>query len=268
MNRYRRFARAIGAAMLVASSGCGSNMTRWSSVGPGGLDPARLPLGTDTMSTWRNPKRPALHNGIPWDSTLSRPAGDGWISDGERVVTVRHQDTKAGYVVELIDDGRRAVGQERSMVDAQFSATTLRPIRMHSEEPDHGSATDFVLMDSRIAELPSGEGLKDTLFNNYPDGAFTSTELDLVLRSLPLEEGYRVSLPLYYPFSYSHETVPVEVDGQDFVRTREGTTHQCWRITVRLRGNTPDWFWVDTSTRELIRAVSQDDAGAVWVETR
>ncbi len=154
------------------------------------------------------------------------------------------------------------------MVDAQFSATTLRPIRMHSEEPDHGSATDFVLMDSRIAELPSGEGLKDTVFNNYPDGAFTSWELDLVLRSLPLEEGYRVSLPLYYPFSYSHETVPVEVDGQDFVRTREGTTHQCWRITVRLRGNTPDWFWVDTSTRELIRAVSQDDAGAVWVETR
>jgi hypothetical protein len=258
----------MGAVTFVACIGCGPNMAKLGAAVARDLNPDLLPLGTDTMSMWRNPKRPALHNGIPWNGGWSPPDRDGWVSEGERVVTVRRRADKAGDIVELIDDGRRATGRERSTVDAQFSAATLEPIRLHVEEPDGGSATDFVFMDSRVAELPANRGLRDTVFNQYPDSAYSSEELDLVLRSLPLKQGYRVTIPLVYAFSYSHGTVPVEVDGRDSVLTRSGRTHQCWRITASLRGGTPGWFWVDTRTRELIRFVSQDNDGAVSVETR
>jgi hypothetical protein len=232
------------------------------------LNPALLPMGTDTISMWRNPKRPSLHDGTPWSGGWSPPDGDGWVSEGQRVVTVRRQGDGAEAIVELIDDGSRATGRERSTVDAQFSAATLKPIRMHSEEPDGGPATDFVLIESRVAELHARQGLRDTVFNQYPDGAYSSWELDLVIRSLPLKDGYRVTLPIYYPFSYARGVVPVEVDGRDSVLTRSGTKHDCWRITTGLRGGGAEWSWVDTGTRELIRSVSQSDDGSVWVATR
>jgi len=268
MSRNKRNARAMWVATLVACIACAPNTAKLGAAVRGDLNPALLPTRTDTMRVWRNPKRPTLHDGIPWNGGWSPPDRDGWVSEGERVVTVRRRANNGGEIIELIDDGRRATGRERSTVDAQFSATTLKPIRMHSEESDGGFATNFVFMDARVAELPSNRGLRDTVFNQYPDGAYSSWELDLVLRSLPLKEGYRVTLPLYYPFSYSRGAVPAEVDGRDSVPTRSGTTHQCWRIKTRLRGGTPEWFWVDTGSRELIRSVSQDDDGAVWVETR
>jgi hypothetical protein len=101
-----------------------------------------------------------------------------------------------------------------------------------------------------------------------PTGAYTSESLDLLVRALPLADGYRTTARLALPMSRRVETIGVRVDGRDTVAARSGRVVECWRVAVTSERAPTTWFWVARPSRQLIRIEVMASGGRVTVWSR
>lgn len=201
-----------------------------------------------------SPRRPA--DGTHGYSLVLRPAPDST----PRVVgtmTVSQSTLGAG--------GQRVVrrvitydyGASGGVVDTTLSvASTLAPIL---ERTRKSSGADIVMdfsgriVTGRMGPDSARKEIRDTLATP----AFNTTDLELVVRSLPLRNGYRASLPVYDPEFGGYRHAELRVDG-----TARGGRE--WVVRVRDR-RLESVYRVDAASRALLGIdVRVLDTGAAY----
>lgn len=168
---------------------------------------------------------------------------------GVMTVEQRTVSVGAGVVLRVItyDYGSRG-----GVVDTTLSfERTLAPI---CERTRKSSGADIV-MDFTGATVAGYMGVTDgrrTIADTLPTPAFNTTDLDLVVRSLPLSNGYRASLPVYDPEFGGYRDAEVSAAIADSMASatspREG---RVWRVVAR------DWrhettYLIDDHTRAIL----------------
>ena len=93
--------------------------------------------------------------------------------------------------------------------------------------------------------------IDDTL----PKPAFNSTDLELVVRSIPLRVGLHASLPIYDPEFGGFRLAAVQVDSVETVPSarRGAAPRHAWVVRARDT-RLESVFHVDTLTRALLRS--------------
>lgn len=217
-----------------------------------------LEPGTDTM---------VISRGVDASPVAYRHAGAGWgipsdvpgrIQLGVTIQTVRHVRAPSGIdVLEIAfeqRDSQSVVAQTTTWVDAQ----SLQPIRQQALlEPGHVVNLSFA--DGRVAMVDLAPGQAPRSFEAaLPESAYASSALDLVLRALPLADGYRTTVPLYFPAEQMVYPVTVRVEGAERIMTRSGRAVDCWVVAGDFPGEITERFWIEQRSHAMIRILAHD----------
>lgn len=157
---------------------------------------------------------------------------------GTRTVTERTNGAVIERVI-LYDYGSRG-----RTVDTTLSvARTLAPIAERTYKPRGAIVLDFA---GRIVtgRLTTGDGTR-VIADTLGAPAFNSTDLDLVVRRLPLAAGYTTRLPLYDPEFGGFRHADARVSTR---RTADGD--EAWLVQVR-DGKLDCEYELDARTREV-----------------
>jgi hypothetical protein len=122
---------------------------------------------------------------------------------------------------------------------------TLRPIRQRSLGP---IAQELDFEGSAVRQGRGGEVAEASL----PAPVFYANALDLILRALPLGEGYRARLAVLDEDALGERVLEVEVAGLSDAREVTGVVRGTWEVRVR-EGDAESVYHVDRGTGALIR---------------
>ncbi|MEM1117463.1 MAG: hypothetical protein AAGJ11_13215 [Bacteroidota bacterium] len=153
-----------------------------------------------------------------------------------RTVTV---DEGAGTVtIETVTDITLAGQRQESR--AVLAYPSLAPISVY--QTDGTDETELSFADGRVTGMNEGEAVDTTL----DEPVFTNGSLPLVVRLLPLAEGYEAA---FHGFSSSQGTVVtlLAVTGQETLGDRTA-----WVVTADRDDNPTLTFKIDAETRDLI----------------
>lgn len=136
------------------------------------------------------------------------------------------------------------------VIDSTASvAATLAPIYERTYKPSGLLSIDFDGLSASGTEPVPGVGqrpFRDTL----GEPAFNTTDLDLVVQSLPLADGYHATIPMYDRDMGRFRRGELRVDGTTDVRTPTGT-ERAW--VVRVREPKADYVYlVSQRTRAML----------------
>jgi hypothetical protein len=254
-SRYASGALMVG---LIGVSGCSPAFVAQPEV-----NGARIPLGTDTLMIARG-QSSASSDSVPWHRR-EPPAGPEWRDAGWNVATLTADSSSGGGSLQL--DVQVHDSDSPSHLTARYDASSLRPISMRVETP--GATMGFAFGPQSFTEIDSSAaGPPMQSSGGIPAGAYTSESLDLLVRALPLADGYRTTARLALPMLRRVETIGVRVDGRDTVAARSGRVVECWRVAVTSERAPTTWFWVARPSRQLIRIEVMASGGRVTVWSR
>lgn len=184
---------------------------------------------------------------------------------------VRGADTIAsGSAVDRIErvhlDGREVIrriytGNDRVIGPTQdtlwVDARTLRPIRNVSQSGMGTAAVDYG--NGRITGVwVDASGDSTAIDETLTSAVYASSAYDLVLRAIPMREGWTDTVPTFLPSSREVVQMPARIVGRELV----GGT-QCWRVDARFQ--TVDvTFWVHPENRTLCQQMlysGEEDIG-------
>jgi hypothetical protein len=212
----------------------------------------------------------APSDSVPWHRR-EPPAGPEWRDAGWDIARLTADGADSGRQLELTVDQHDADAPP-SRLTMRLAASSLRPVAMRVEGPGPmGESTMRFAFGSRdFTEVDSSEKATGVIRSSgdVPAGAYLSESLDLLVRALPLADGYRTTAQLLLPMSRRVETIGVRVDGRDTVATRAGRTAECWRVAVTSERAPTTWFWIAPVTHELMRIAVKDADGRVTVMSR
>jgi hypothetical protein len=177
---------------------------------------------------------------------------------GMTIETVRRDAGVHGrQVFDLLFEQRDSIGivtRTATRVDAQ----SLLPLRQRADLGDEHIVTLLYFPD-RLVGIDSAPGRQADYFSSIvPDSVYTSGAIDLLLRALPLAEGYRTTLPLYYPADNIVQSLPVRVAGQEHITTRAGRGADCWLVAADFPGGITEHFWIEESSHAILRILAHD----------
>lgn len=261
----RRFCRASTLLPIVAlTAGCASvrqsappasDVPSAAAAGPGGsavtnrLEAHWLVPGTDTMIISRA--------GVIQPVAAHRD-GDR-IPIGMTIETVRRETAAHGrQVLDLLFEERDSVGIVTRTV-TRVDAQSLLPLGQRADLGDDHIVTLLYLPD-RLVGVDSAPGRPADYFSTMvPDSVYTSGAIDLLLRALPLADGFRTTLPLYYPADNVTQSLPVRVTGQEHITTRAGRGADCWLVAADFAGGITEHFWIEESSHAILRILAHAD---------
>jgi hypothetical protein len=179
----------------------------------------------------------------------------------------REVGTQTREVHMITVDGRRAIQRvmtfatpRGTVVDSTVTFVDgLAPVAEVSHQPtkvmrlsfDGGRVTGTVTPTDSAAHVVDEAG----------EPVFNSTDLDLVVSSLPLTEGYRTVLPFYV---YEHgglERDTISVSGTELVQGPSGA-RRAWVAHVAMPG-TDLVYWIDAETRDVLQSEFHLKGGVV-----
>lgn len=213
-----------------------------------GLEAHWLVPGTDTMIITR--------------AGMAQPVSARGERDrvpiGMTIETVRRETEGQGrQVFDLFFEERDSLGivtRTATRVDAQ----SLRPLRQRAYLGDDHIVT-LVYLSNRLVGVDSTPGRPADYFStDVPDSVYTSGAIDLLLRALPLADGFRTTLPLYYPADNVVEALPIRVAGQEHITTRAGRGADCWLVAADFPGGITEHFWIEQSSHAILRILAHD----------
>ncbi len=157
-------------------------------------------------------------------------------------------------------------------IDAWFQPDTFRPLSFVKRLTRAGQTTigGYRFFPDRIVGMSELEGNSRRDFAQAsPEPAYNfETDMEL-LQTLPLREGYAVSLPFYDPGLDPPARYTFMVAGSDRIAAADGRSIDCWLVTADY--NKPDAvptrFWFAKSNQVLIREESRLPDNAVLVKT-
>jgi hypothetical protein len=147
-------------------------------------------------------------------------------------------------------------GARRRVIDTTLSvARTLAPIVERTHKTSGVIMLDFAgrRVTGRMGPLASPKAIDDTL----PGPAFNSTDLELIVRVLPLRDGLTADLPIYDPEFGGYRFAKVSVVGAE---PAAGGAGPAWRVRARDT-RLESVYLVDQATRQL-RSIDIDAFGA------
>lgn len=179
----------------------------------------------------------------------------------------RQLATVSEEVTEIQVDGRSALRRVQSVRLAIGVATdtvvvlreTLAPVRHRSHNPQRVLSLDFDGAKVTGSITPAG-GEPRPVAAELDAPVFDSNPLDLLLRALPLAEGYAVRIPIYIHELGGRVWVATRVAGSETVEAGEGGTEDAWVVEVEAQGRTSR-FWIAKASRELLRQGSSPAPG-------
>lgn len=197
------------------------------------MDGTRLRPGVDTM-------------------TVTEIASGRERAAGLAISTVRPKGTDG---LEMVYRMRDPAGQE-VVVTTQLDRRSLLPVNEARRYPD-GEVVALHYGPEGVSGEATSPGAAPRPIPTDPAAreAYSSTAVDLVLRSLPLAAGFRTDLPVYMPAPLGRVTLPVRVVGEEVVRTRAGAGVDCWRVEADFPGPATERFWIAKSSGALVRVV-------------
>jgi hypothetical protein len=215
---------------------------------PGRFDLRWLSASTDTMIMTRAGEAQPV-------ATSSSPAR---IVVGMTIESVRHTREHGGRrLLEVSFEERDTLSTVTSTI-TQVDALSLVPVRQRATLPD-GRVATLIYAGGAIDGIDSVPGSPVRFFTApVPDSAYTSGAIDLVLRALPLTDGYRTTVPFYFPADQILESLPVRVAGQERISTRAGRVADCWLVAVEFPDGVTEHFWIDQRSHALLRILAHD----------
>lgn len=106
-----------------------------------------------------------------------------------------------------------------------------------------------------------------TVVANLPSAVFPADGTDLVLRALPLRDGFSGAWPVYDDMRGARRWIWAMVHGQETLTLADASTVDTWTVSV---GDGPDVasYWIAKSDGRLIRYAGPMAGGATFVITR
>ncbi len=196
---------------------------------------------------------PALSEARPVDGThvydLSvRPSPDSaWHAIGTMTVelTTLHRDGRA-----LMRRVATSHVGARVVVDTTLSLeSSLAPISERTHKPTGIISYDFA-RDS-VTGFMSVNGAEHAIHVALPGPTFNSTDLELIIRSLPLAPGYQVRLPIYDPELGGYRFTNVRVQSPAQGDSTDATSRNVW-VVLDTDASLQITYRVARATRELL----------------
>ncbi|MDR0786440.1 MAG: hypothetical protein LBG44_01000 [Gemmatimonadota bacterium] len=190
------------------------------------IRPELIRSGVDTLYSYLINRSDTVEIGFVIDEISRVPGGDR--STIRRVYI--SQDQVRGISVDTILD----------------DALTLKPIALR-----HRSSGNLALFDfgEELVEgwmmLANGDSV--AVSTPISNKVYGSSTFDLVLRSSPLEEGWRTEVSAFLASTRTAVPLQARVDGSEDIGG-----NPAWRIQADFAG-TPVTFWVDKASRSLVR---------------
>lgn len=242
----------IAIAVALGASACSLDASAQSAPPPARLAVARGPIVAIPLTV---PEQPTH---VVRCRVLARRAAD---SAQQEVGT----QTREVHMVTV--DGRRAIQRVTTFTTARGSITDstltfvdgLAPISEVSNQPTKVMRLDFD--GGRVTGTVTPRDSAAHVVDQSGEPVFNSTDIDLVVGSLPLSDGYRTVLPFYV---YEHgglERDTVSVSGTELVQGPAGA-RRAWVTHVAMPG-TEAVFWIDTQTRDVVQSEFHLKGGTV-----
>jgi hypothetical protein len=160
-------------------------------------------------------------------------------------------------VLDVAFEERDSIGVVTRTV-TRVDAESLLPLGQRADLGD-GHVVTLVYLTDHLVGIDSVPGRPVDYFSTtVPDTAYTSGSIDLLLRALPLADGFRTSLPLYYPADNIVQTLPVRVAGHEHITTRAGRGADCWLVAADFPGGITEHFWIEESSHTILRILAHD----------
>ena len=128
-------------------------------------------------------------------------------------------------------------------------AATLAPLRLHLENPDGVHTLEYRAGAVRHA-MVSPEGETTTVTEALPPRVFDAYAVELLLRALPLADGYTAELPVYVAQVGLSEVLVRVTAGEPIAHGDEVET--AWRVEVALPP-VESTYWVGMHSHTLLR---------------
>jgi hypothetical protein len=240
--------RTAGPSQQGAPGGNADGPAAAGSATAGLLEPRWLVPGTDTMIMTRAGEAQPI-------STFSSPVR---VVVGMTIETVRRARSESGRNVLDVTfeerDGSGTVARTSTRVDAM----SLLPMRQRAELGG-GHVVTLQYVRGEVVGIDSATGTPARHFSaRVPDTAYTSGAIDLLLRSLPLADHFRASVPLYFPAENLTQSLPVRVMGQERITTRAGQPADCWLVAADFPGGITEHFWIDQTSHSIQRILAHE----------
>ena len=130
---------------------------------------------------------------------------------------------------------------------------TLRPIRHRSVNSRRTMSLDF-RNDSIVGPVTPAGGAAQAIALRADTALFDSNAMDLILRSLPLAEGYAVRHPVYLHEGGGKVWVTSRVTGSERVAGSDGTMVDAWVVEGKIGPQTVR-AWIAKDSREVLQTV-------------
>ncbi|HJQ54420.1 MAG TPA: hypothetical protein VJ825_11310 [Gemmatimonadaceae bacterium] len=172
--------------------------------------------------------------------------------------TVVSHIVKGADEAQLLEIEQRFPGGGGEIVDTAIAELrTLRAVAHRSHQPTRTMRFDFVGNDAEgtvreKAEATQSSPAPQTIHQSLGGPIFDSNVIDLVVSALPLERGFRASLPFFIYERGGRVVMPVEVRDRGTRTFGRLGERDAWVVSVDVPG-APATVWVDTKTRAVLR---------------
>ncbi|MGH7546252.1 MAG: alpha/beta fold hydrolase [Gemmatimonadota bacterium] len=130
---------------------------------------------------------------------------------------------------------------------------TLAPVSHRSRNARRTLALDYAPGAVSGSVTPAG-GAAEPIQSSLDAPAFDGGTLDLVLRSLPLKEGFAAQVPIYLHEAGGTVLAEAHVKGAEPAQAGEDASVDCWVVEAQLAGQTLT-FWIAKESRALVKQV-------------
>jgi dipeptidyl aminopeptidase/acylaminoacyl peptidase len=226
----------------------------------------RLAVNVDTLRVAAEPKMAEPVAVRVGDASITtshlRPASHSW-----RVVLVqggqeREVGTARSEVTETTVEGAPALQIVQSLSSPMMGNSTdtvvvlrqtVAPVRHRSTNARRTLSLDFERGTVKGTMTPAG-GTAQPVSVTGAEPLFDSGALEMVVRSLPLAEGYAATFPVYLHEAGGAVTVTARVTGSERVTLADGTVVDSWVVENDVRGQKIRQY-IAKDSREVVRTV-------------
>jgi hypothetical protein len=158
-------------------------------------------------------------------------------------------------------------------MDSLFEPMTWRPsshIRITTTKSAGRKVEGFMFSEARITGLADLADNTRTDFNVPSNEPMYNFETDVeMLGTLPLAQGYAVSIPFYHPGGGEPARYLWTVTGSEKMPGPDGRAIDCWILETDYNeaGSKPARFWFAKGTAQLVRQESTGPDGAMFRKT-
>jgi dipeptidyl aminopeptidase/acylaminoacyl peptidase len=136
---------------------------------------------------------------------------------------------------------------------------TLAPIRLRSVNMRRTMSLDF-RQDSIVGSVAPAGGAAQTIAIRPDTALFDSNTIDLLVRALPLAEGYAVRHPIYLHEGGGKMWVTSRVTGSERVADEGGALVDAWVVESKIGPQTVK-YWIAKDSRDVLQSVIEAGPG-------